>query len=229
MLWILDRRIGGLELRDPPRIVKMLAAPVMGAVCLAIQRSPLPPQETKTAWAIQLVLVMGAGGFVYLGLCSAMGIAVMGHLLPNASASHPYPALKRQTQMIEFNYSWKFVLIRETWCLSSTPGQESSKQRRNQFTANLTSSHRDTAAAPSPPAMTMKISSRCAGTRFMSEHFIDLYTIANPAQRQREQVPVIPHRHRLHERLPRQHKLRRDHFSSGSSPLAGSVAQYRDP
>ena len=85
MLWILDRRIGGLELRrSAPSIIKMLgAALVMGGVCLALQRSPLYPRsETKTAWALQLILIISAGAFVYLGICSAMGIEVLHHILP---------------------------------------------------------------------------------------------------------------------------------------------------
>jgi putative peptidoglycan lipid II flippase len=85
MLWILDRRIGGLELRrSAPSIIKMLgAALVMGGVCLAVQQSPIYPRtESKTAWALQLAIVMSTGAVVYLGICSAMGIEVLHHMLP---------------------------------------------------------------------------------------------------------------------------------------------------
>src|SRR5207237_4662001 len=45
MLWVLDRRIGGLELRHSiSGTLKMLgAAGAMGAVCLAVQRLPFYP------------------------------------------------------------------------------------------------------------------------------------------------------------------------------------------
>ena len=85
MLWILDRRLGGLELQKiAGGVVKMLAAAiVMGGVCLAIQHSPLYPRsQTKLAWLTQLILLMGVGASVYLGLCMAMGIEVMRALLP---------------------------------------------------------------------------------------------------------------------------------------------------
>ena len=85
MLYLLDRRIGGLELsRSISSIVKMaMAAMVMGSVCLAVQHSPVYPHgETKLAWAMQLVLLMAVGATVYLGLCIAMGVGVIEQLLP---------------------------------------------------------------------------------------------------------------------------------------------------
>jgi putative peptidoglycan lipid II flippase len=85
MLWILDRRIGGLELRrSAAGIVKMLAAAlVMGAICIAVQRLPLYPRgERARVWLAQLLLLMGVGALAYLTLCAAMGIGVMRQLVP---------------------------------------------------------------------------------------------------------------------------------------------------
>jgi putative peptidoglycan lipid II flippase len=91
MLWLLDRRLGGLELsRIGPAVGKMLvAAIVMGAACLAVQRLSIYPNgETKWVWLIQLALLMGVGAVVYLGLCAMMGIGVMAHLLPKRMLRH---------------------------------------------------------------------------------------------------------------------------------------------
>jgi putative peptidoglycan lipid II flippase len=85
MLWILDRRIGGLELRRSANsIAKMLiAALVMGAACLAVQRLPFfPHRESKLTWMVQLTSLMGVGAIVYLGLCTAMGIPILQHAMP---------------------------------------------------------------------------------------------------------------------------------------------------
>jgi putative peptidoglycan lipid II flippase len=85
MLWILDRRIGGLELRKlvMPIVKMLIAALVMGAVCVGVQRlSIFPRHETKIDWGIQLVLLIGVGALVYLTLCAAMGIGILEHVLP---------------------------------------------------------------------------------------------------------------------------------------------------
>lgn len=85
MLWILDRRIGGLELRrSAASVVKMLiAALIMGAACLAVERLPFFPRgESKLTWMVQLSSLMGVGAVVYLGLCTAMGIPILQHAMP---------------------------------------------------------------------------------------------------------------------------------------------------
>jgi putative peptidoglycan lipid II flippase len=85
MLWILDRRIGGLELRQSVGpIVKMaIATALMTAACLAVQRLPFFPRaDRKTVWLIQLVAIMATGAAVYIGACSAMGIGVLKHVMP---------------------------------------------------------------------------------------------------------------------------------------------------
>jgi putative peptidoglycan lipid II flippase len=85
MIWILDRRIGGLELRrSAGSIAKMLvAALIMGGVCLAVERLPFyPHRESKLTWLVQLTSLMGVGAVVYLGLCTAMGIPILQHAMP---------------------------------------------------------------------------------------------------------------------------------------------------
>ena len=85
MLYILDRRIGGLELaKSFASIGKMLfASIVMGAGCMAVQSSAIYPHgDTKLVWVMQLILLVGIGTAIYLGLCMAMGIEVMEQLMP---------------------------------------------------------------------------------------------------------------------------------------------------
>ena len=62
-------------------------AVVMGGACLAVQRLPIfPTEESKAAWGIQLVILMGVGAMVYVTLCSLMGIEVLKHLMPKRLA-----------------------------------------------------------------------------------------------------------------------------------------------
>jgi putative peptidoglycan lipid II flippase len=85
MLWMLDRRVGGMDLRRSlGSIAKMvIASGVMWLACVAIQYTPLYPHgERKIIWAIQLVELMTVGGAVYFGLCAAMGMNVLNDLLP---------------------------------------------------------------------------------------------------------------------------------------------------
>jgi putative peptidoglycan lipid II flippase len=85
MLWILDRRIGGLGLSKcfAPILKMLFAAIVMGAICLAIQHTPIYPHgERKLIWCAQLALLMGTGAAVYIILCALMGIETLHHFLP---------------------------------------------------------------------------------------------------------------------------------------------------
>jgi putative peptidoglycan lipid II flippase len=85
MLWILDRRIGGLGLRQcAGSITKMLIATfIMGIACYALKISPLYPKQVgRFAWGTQLSMLLGAGGLIYLGACSAMGVKMMKDLIP---------------------------------------------------------------------------------------------------------------------------------------------------
>lgn len=85
MLWLLNRKVGGLELGRlvRPTIKMLIAAGVMTGVCLLIRQSAWYPHgESRLAWAGQLGLTVATGGIVYLGLCAGMGMNVVAHLLP---------------------------------------------------------------------------------------------------------------------------------------------------
>lgn len=85
MLYLLDRRVGGLGLRaSAGAILKMiLATGVMTAACIAIQHVPGYPQgQTRTIWAAQMTIIMGVGAAVYLGACIALRVDVVQTLLP---------------------------------------------------------------------------------------------------------------------------------------------------
>jgi putative peptidoglycan lipid II flippase len=85
MLWMLDRRVGGMNLRRSlGSIAKMvLASALMWLACNALQHTPLYPHgERKIIWAIQLLELMTVGGLVYFGLCALMGMNALRDLLP---------------------------------------------------------------------------------------------------------------------------------------------------
>ena len=85
MLWMLDQKVGGLELRRSlVPILKMLASTIlMGGVCYAVKISPIYPHGTgRTGWAIQLSLLLAVGAGVYLGVCSLLGVTMLKDLLP---------------------------------------------------------------------------------------------------------------------------------------------------
>jgi peptidoglycan biosynthesis protein MviN/MurJ (putative lipid II flippase) len=90
MLWMLDRKIGGLDLRRSAMpIAKMIFATlVMGAVCYALQHSPLYPHGVgRFFWGAQLGLMLVVGAGVYIGLCALMGVSVLQELFPRRAAS----------------------------------------------------------------------------------------------------------------------------------------------
>lgn len=77
MLWMLDRRVGGLALRHSAgRVAKMLVATaVMGLACWLVRSSPLYPSgQDRPAWFGQLVLLTLCGGLVYFVACHALGL-----------------------------------------------------------------------------------------------------------------------------------------------------------
>lgn len=85
MLWLLDRRLGGLGIAQSLKpIAKMIAASLlMWIVCVVIQRLPFYPRgEGKILWAAQLTLLMLMGVSVYFIACMAMGIDATKHLRP---------------------------------------------------------------------------------------------------------------------------------------------------
>jgi len=80
MLWMLDRRVGGIGLgRLFKQSLKMLtAAALMAGACLGVQRLPFYPTGTNNAASVmQLFILMALGAGVYIGACALMGV----HLL----------------------------------------------------------------------------------------------------------------------------------------------------
>jgi putative peptidoglycan lipid II flippase len=83
MLWMLDRRCSGLQMRDSLiAIGKMLvASALMWIACIAVQHLPgYPHGGHKLTWAIQLFTLMSVGGLVYFGACAVMGMNVTDHI-----------------------------------------------------------------------------------------------------------------------------------------------------
>ena len=85
MLYLLDRRVGGLGLSKSVKIIaKMfIATGLMTVACLLVQRVPgYPKGNTRIDWAVQMAIVMGVGVGVYLGACWVMGVGVIEQLFP---------------------------------------------------------------------------------------------------------------------------------------------------
>ncbi len=90
MLWLLDRKVGGLELRRIAKpILKMIvAAAVMTVACLLIRRLGFYPRgATRGVWAVQLCLTIATGAATYLGVASLLDLDVVRHLLPRRKRS----------------------------------------------------------------------------------------------------------------------------------------------
>jgi len=85
MLWMLDRKIGGLDLRRSfPMVMKMLLGTVvMGIACYGVKLSPaFPHGDTRIIWASQIFLLLSSGAAVYLGMCYVLHVNVLADLLP---------------------------------------------------------------------------------------------------------------------------------------------------
>jgi putative peptidoglycan lipid II flippase len=77
MLWMLDRRVGGLGLaQSAAPVLKMLAATaVMGGACWLVRSSPVYPTGTgRGTWAAQLALLTCTGAAIYFAACWALGV-----------------------------------------------------------------------------------------------------------------------------------------------------------
>ena len=77
MLWMLDRRLGGIGLRESGgAIARMVAASlVMWLACVGVQYLPVYPVGSgKLVWATQLAILMLTGGGVYFGAAAALGL-----------------------------------------------------------------------------------------------------------------------------------------------------------
>jgi putative peptidoglycan lipid II flippase len=90
MLWMLDRKVGGLGLRKSagPVLKMCVATAVMGTACYLVQRVPgFPHGERRIIWAAQLAIIMLVGAIVYIGMCAAMGLGIIEHLRPKRKAA----------------------------------------------------------------------------------------------------------------------------------------------
>jgi putative peptidoglycan lipid II flippase len=84
MLWMLDRRLGGIGMRQSVgAIAKMVAASlVMWLACAGVQYLPIYPDGSgKVVWAIQLTILMLTGGAVYFGAAASLGLTGQMRLL----------------------------------------------------------------------------------------------------------------------------------------------------
>ena len=90
MLYMLDRRVGGLGLSEIARpVLKMLAATAaMGLACWGLTHTALYPRgEGLVVWGSQLLMLMALGAIVYLGVCAALRLSMVHHLMPKRSAN----------------------------------------------------------------------------------------------------------------------------------------------
>ncbi len=84
-LWLLDRRVGGLDLRRiaGPILKMCIATGLMWAACVLVQHAPgYPHGALRTSWLAQLMVLMVVGAGVYLGACAALGVETMRQLFP---------------------------------------------------------------------------------------------------------------------------------------------------
>jgi putative peptidoglycan lipid II flippase len=82
MVWMLDRQVGGVGLRQSlaPVGKMLIATAAMGVACVAIRAMPFYPSgESKPIWLCQLIVLIGVGGLAYFAACAAMGMDVTQH------------------------------------------------------------------------------------------------------------------------------------------------------
>jgi len=87
MLWMLNRKTGGLQLGSLKGFAaRVLAATaVMAGACLIAQRLPIFPADgSRMAALVRLVVVMTVGAAAYLGVCAGIGVNSAGKLLRRA-------------------------------------------------------------------------------------------------------------------------------------------------
>lgn len=85
MLYMLDRRVGGLELRKlAVPVAKMFVAMLLMVIaCVAVTKLPLyPAGRSRIDSVVQLIVLMTVGAGMYCGACAAMGVEVLDHVLP---------------------------------------------------------------------------------------------------------------------------------------------------
>lgn len=82
MLWLLDRRLGGLGLDRIawPAAKMVMATAIMGGVLMILQRLPLYPHGgSRKVWLSQFVLLAGVGAGTYFLVCELLGVEAMRH------------------------------------------------------------------------------------------------------------------------------------------------------
>ncbi|MBC8106612.1 MAG: murein biosynthesis integral membrane protein MurJ [Anaerolineae bacterium] len=85
MLYMLDRRVGGIGLGQLARpVAKMLIAmALMIGACLLVRYVPgYPTESSRGASAGQLAIQVLVGAIVYCGACSLMGVEVLNQIMP---------------------------------------------------------------------------------------------------------------------------------------------------
>ena len=89
MLWLLDRRVGGLGVRRVlgPVLKIVAATAVMLGVCLLVRHLPIYTHvnpatgvgvETRAVWFGQMTITAGVGGATYLAVCRLLGVRAFG-------------------------------------------------------------------------------------------------------------------------------------------------------
>ncbi len=89
MLWMLDRRVGGLGLKSiaMPTMKMLIATIAMGGCLIAIKFSPLYPRGARRmVWLAQLGLMLAAGAGIYLTASHLMGLETFKQLMPKRHA-----------------------------------------------------------------------------------------------------------------------------------------------
>ncbi|HZL36465.1 MAG TPA: murein biosynthesis integral membrane protein MurJ [Tepidisphaeraceae bacterium] len=92
MLWLLDRKIGGLGLRQSAKpVAKMLlATAVMGGACWFVVRLPgYPHAQNRISWAAQVMLLATVGASVYACMCALLGVGMLQQLRPRRMSRMP--------------------------------------------------------------------------------------------------------------------------------------------
>lgn len=95
MLWLLDRRIGGLGLsRLGGYVTKLVVATaIMALCCWLVQLTPVFPEDTSKRTAlVRLVMLMVTGMISYFGACALMGIGSLEHVMPRRKKSGAWDA-----------------------------------------------------------------------------------------------------------------------------------------
>lgn len=83
MLWMLDRRVGGIGLRELRQsTLKMLIATLtMGFACWATRLTALwPAGDGRWVWLTQILLQVCVGAGVYFGVCVMLKVNLLSHL-----------------------------------------------------------------------------------------------------------------------------------------------------